>query len=321
MNKKNLISIIIATYNRCDSLKDTLNSLLRQECDGTFNYEIIIVDNNSKDKTKETVEKYLSEFKGRLRYFLETKQGLSFARNRGVKESNGEIVAFTDDDCIIDKKWVLSLYQTFEKYGADLVGGKSLPIWPQTPPKWLFSNYILGKLSLLDYGENGFRILSKDKELYGCNIAFKKSELIEAGLFNKDLGRKGNVLFAGEETELFLKFLFSSKIIYYQPKAVVYHKVLAERLKKNFFRKRCFSGGRTTVRMGKGEFKCIPYLKIPKFLFRDLLVTGYSWFISLFLFKTDRRFLYELEIAYILGRIYENFILKNKLLQSNKCHN
>lgn len=86
-NYEPLISIIISTYNRCESLKDTLDSLLNQEIDGSFDYEVIITDNNSKDKTKEVVESCKEKFNGRLRYLFEPQQGKSYALNRAIKES------------------------------------------------------------------------------------------------------------------------------------------------------------------------------------------------------------------------------------------
>jgi len=86
MEEKDFISVIICTYNRCESLKDTLDSLLAQECDGTFNWEVIVVDNNSKDRTKEVVESYMHKFGGKLRYLFEPRQGKSHALNKEIKK-------------------------------------------------------------------------------------------------------------------------------------------------------------------------------------------------------------------------------------------
>jgi len=304
---KALISVIICTYNRCNSLKDTLASLVSQKKDDSFYFEIVLVDNNSKDKTKEVTDSFIPEFNDRLRYFFESRQGLSFARNKGIMEAKGEIVAFADDDCILDENWIFALFQTFKKYEADVVGGKILPIWPQKAPKWLFYNYIQGKLSLLNYGDKEFRICSRINELYGCNASYKKSVLVEIGLFNENLGRKGKSLLAGEDTEIFINLLFSQKKIYYQPKAIVHHKILAERMKKSFFRKRCFWGGRTVVKMTKNQIQNQRILRIPRYLFKDLMVDILKWLSSVFSLNYEKRLFHELEIFYNSGRIYEYY--------------
>jgi glucosyl-dolichyl phosphate glucuronosyltransferase len=139
-------------------------------------------------------------------------------------------------------------------------------------------------------------------------MGFKKSELIKAGMFDINLGRKGSQLLAGEETALFYKFIDAGKIIYYQPAAIVYHKILPERLKKGFYRKRCFYGGRTVRRMEKVQFAGRTISKIPLFFIKSILINSCHWLFNLFLLNLERQFYYELEIAYDLGRIYESFI-------------
>ena len=104
-----LISIIIATYNRRSHLILTLESLLKQQTDASFEYEVIVVDNNSNDATKTAVESEFSKWNGRLKYFLEPNKGKSYAMNKGINESKGQIIAFTDDDVIVDPRWLLNI--------------------------------------------------------------------------------------------------------------------------------------------------------------------------------------------------------------------
>src|SRR3990170_7260878 len=105
MEKRNFISVIIPTYNRCHDLKNTLNSLLRQRIIDDLDFEIIIVDNNSNDQTSDLVKGYIERFHRELKYFFEPKQGKLFALNHGIDEAHGNILAFTDD-CIIQEDWV-----------------------------------------------------------------------------------------------------------------------------------------------------------------------------------------------------------------------
>ena len=97
------ISIIICTYNRSESLKRTLQSLKEMSVSDDIEWELLIVDNNSTDNTREAVNDFTKTSGLNCRYVFESKQGLSNARNRGVKEACGEIIAFTDDDVIVDK--------------------------------------------------------------------------------------------------------------------------------------------------------------------------------------------------------------------------
>lgn len=315
MGKKNgnFVSVIICTYNRCQDLNDTLESLTKIKNNELFDYEILVIDNNSNDGTKNIVEENVKKFKCQLKYFFEPMQGLSVARNRGIKEAKGDIVAFIDDDCIVDENWLLYICETFKKYNADLVGGKILPIWLSTPPKWIFREYIIGKLALLDYGDCEFQINSTKKEVYGTNMTFKKTSLIEIGLFSKQLGRRGDNLLSGEETEVFSNFLLSDKKIYYQPKALVHHKIQAFRITKKYFRKRCFDGARTKVKMERGLYTGKKILKIPAYLFKDLFINLFNYLKFIVFFNEEKSFFYELEIFFILGRIVEYYNLR-------KCH-
>jgi len=108
-----MISVIVCTYNRASYLQKTLTSFFEQTCLGAVDHELLVIDNNSSDDTPQVVE----EFKARpgARYIFERRQGLCCARNRGVAESRGEIVAFLDDDVIVDKNWLASLRKCFRK--------------------------------------------------------------------------------------------------------------------------------------------------------------------------------------------------------------
>ena len=78
-------------------------------------WELIIVDNNSSDDTKMVAEAFVSETNISARYVFEARQGLSSARNRGIKEATGDIVAFSDDDMVFDPHWFFEILAVFEK--------------------------------------------------------------------------------------------------------------------------------------------------------------------------------------------------------------
>ena len=231
------ISIITCTFNRSESIKDTLNSVLVQKNCKEFNYEVIVVDNNSTDNTKKVIEEYIPAFNGRLRYIFEPRQGKSYALNTGISNSKYEIIAIIDDDETAHSEWLYNLHKTFVDYNADMVGGKILFNWDQKKPGWI-PQEALSVLGFLDYGKEPFRIISKEHVIFGGNLAFVKA-CRNGHLFQEKLGiKKGNSFIAGgEDIHFFLESLSMNHTIIYQPSAVIYHKVFKERATKAYFRK------------------------------------------------------------------------------------
>src|SRR5437763_1555056 len=113
-----MLTITICTYNRAHFLKDTLESLLLQQINVTFTYEVIVVDNNSVDNTKSVVESFFPKFNAsspRLKYFFESTQGKSNAINKAVKAAKGDIIVFTDDDVTFDPQWLAATVKCFDQ--------------------------------------------------------------------------------------------------------------------------------------------------------------------------------------------------------------
>lgn len=103
------VSIVICTYNRAELLRETLQALPRLH--GIGKAEIVIVDNRSTDHTRSVSEYFIKAFQGRIavRYVYEPRQGLSVARNTGVRAARGEIAAFLDDDAIPEAGWLSAI--------------------------------------------------------------------------------------------------------------------------------------------------------------------------------------------------------------------
>src|SRR5215831_10101418 len=153
MTHKVDVSVIIATYNRCGLLRGALESALAQGASGG-GFEVIVVDNNSTDGTSRLVHSMIESEAGRLRYLAEPRQGVSYARNRGVAASRAPIVAFMDDDVRAAPDWLSTIQKVLDDNSEiDLVGGKVLPEWRCAPPGWLTSEHWM-PLALLDYGDH-----------------------------------------------------------------------------------------------------------------------------------------------------------------------
>ncbi len=233
------VSVIVSTYNRAKSLRDTIESLVSQKAEGC-SYEIIVVDNNSRDKTRDVV----ATFNGKVRYLFEPKQGLSYARNAGIKEAGGQVIAFTDDDVIVDSNWIASIYQCFKETKALAVGGKIERLWHCDRPEWLLDE-LTGPLIVQDLGPERKKWDQKNRHMVGANMAFHRSLFEKYGLFREELGRRGDELIGGEDRELFRRFFEANIPIFYEPKAVVHHKVESQRLTKEYVRKWFWDVGRT----------------------------------------------------------------------------
>ena len=145
------ISVIICTYNRSGSLVRTLESFREVLHPKDAAWELVVVDNNSSDNTREVVDLFIEKSGIPCGYVFENKQGLSYARNNGVAEAKGEILSFTDDDVIVDKNWLQNIEHEFKEKDVACIGGKILPIWEKPQPEWL-KGELMQFLALQDLG-------------------------------------------------------------------------------------------------------------------------------------------------------------------------
>ncbi len=268
------ISIIVCTYNRCQSLRDTLIALKKQRFSDDVSVELIVIDNNSTDSTRVVVESEAKNSPFSIRYVFEATQGISAARNRGIWEATGELIEFTDDDTIPNENWGQSLWKAYKKYDADFLGGKIDLLWLTKPPNWLVNNRVLlGHLGIIDHDST--TVFSSDQFdtnlVYGANMAFRRSCFDKVGVFRNDLGMKGGELLRGEDTEIVERFVAAGKKVIYVPEAVVSHKVEPYRTKLSYFRRLRFGSGRTHEQM-----KPLSKHSLPFWLWRECIQNGLS---------------------------------------------
>jgi glycosyltransferase involved in cell wall biosynthesis len=252
------ISIIICTYNRSQSLINTLASIRQLTVPSEMKWELIIVNNNSLDDTEKVIKAFINDSPCTVQYCFEGAQGLSYARNHGVKKASGKFIAFTDDDVMVEPDWALNIYNAFQEHD-DLwcVGGKIKPIWSMPRPSWLCDR-LLTPLAMLDLGDEIKCLLTPT--LWGANIAFRAEVFDRYGFFDEALGRTKDKLYAGEETALTASLIEDGKKVLYYPLAVVHHAVEMDRINKRYFRKWYFDGGELKgyTRPFKGKYFIIP---------------------------------------------------------------
>lgn len=305
------ISIIIPTFNRQENLRNTLDSLLAQETDSKFDWELIVIDNNSQDKTKELIERYEPRFSGRLKYLFEMRQGKSYALNLGIKEAQGPIISFTDDDCTVNGKWLRNINDIFSTHNIDLLGGRVIPYFVTNVPKWLkeYRNTPLKyPLMFFDLGEAYIESTKKNKFFpIGANVSFRKESFRKFGEFTES-GR-------AEDINLCNNWLTQGAEIAYSPDVIVYHYSHPSRLTKKYFRKYFFQTGRDHIRIFPEQYlKGKYFLGIPRWILIELLRTTASFLRKSALFKQNR-FIEEVAIWQKIGMISE--IKKIKLRFEN----
>lgn len=237
------LSLIIATYNRAAQLLTTLRSVAEQSARGEL-WECIIVDNNSTDDTRECVEAFIAEHAGLgLRYLFEPEQGLSAARNAGVRVAKGEILAFIDDDERIVPEWIEAYIELFERYDdAMSAGGPIIAEYPAGRPRWM-SRYAEQPIANAMWFGEELRLFPKGRIPGGGNMAIRRSALEAVGLFNTSLGRSAESLIGGEECELFERMKQSGMRCYYTPRAVMYHIIPEQKLTEAYFRRLAYNTG------------------------------------------------------------------------------
>src|SRR5262249_7434418 len=146
------ISVVIATYKRPYLLEGTLAALAAQKVTDPLGWEVVVVDNNSQDEAWAVVTAFAKTVSIPVGCVLESRQGLSRARNRGIAAAQGAIIAFIDDDVLPAADWIARVHQAMRRWGAHGVGGPILPRWEAPPPIWLTSNlHLMAPLAILPH--------------------------------------------------------------------------------------------------------------------------------------------------------------------------
>jgi len=228
------LSIIICSYNRASYISDALTSLYVQSS-GLDNFEVIIVDNNSTDNTKEVYAQWRqTNTNGQFTFISETKQGASFARNTGAAIAKGEWVCFMDDDAVATPNYVENILKHIH-HQPEVVGfgGRIIPKYIPSEPKWM-SYYVSSLVGNFDYSPTACAF-ENGKYPLESNMILKKSVYIQIGGFNVNLpGVVGTLRIGGEGKELFYKIIALGHTIYYDPSICVHHVVEVKKLTSEY---------------------------------------------------------------------------------------
>lgn len=193
-----MLSVVIPTYNRYPYLRKALASLSAQTL-ASSEFEVLIIDDGSTDQTNQL--KGVADFGFKLKYFFQDHQGVSVARNRGIKEAQGNVIVFFDDDALAEKDWLKNIKEIMA--GENIITGRVKPI----------------KDNIWQYFAPHYNQGDKPRQspvLLEGNCAIKKEVFADIGPFDENLDY-------GHEGEEFITRAGKKYRIMYYPQAVIYH--------------------------------------------------------------------------------------------------
>jgi len=221
MNGRDLprIDVCVPTYRRPAMLDGCLAALVVQRTGG-FDYSIVVVDNDAAGSAQETVRRWTQRTPIRIEYAVEPQQNISMARNRALAMSDGDYIAFIDDDETAEREWLLRLYEACRGFGVDGVLGPVLPDFDGTPPDWLIRSGLCTRRSFA----TGTRLRSSTYMRTG-NTLFSRKLVGKLDVpFDPALGRSG-----GEDADFFERMLQAGHSFVWCDEARVREKVPPDR--------------------------------------------------------------------------------------------
>lgn len=245
------VSVVVCSYSQeryLDTI-ETIESLVRQSYQ---NIEIVLVIDRNLDLFNEFSRSDRLKSLNNLKIGFSNLPGLSNARNKGVKLSSGNIIAFIDDDAVADADWISNLVILYKDPQVVGVGGPMKPLWISGKCTWIPEEF---------YWTMGCSYRSQKSTVhyvrsnFGSNMSFRSDIFEEVGLFDDGFGLVDNIMRTGEETEFSIRILNKLKEskIMYTPDAIVYHKIYKFRKSFSFLMKRCYAYGCAIVNIGKSK--------------------------------------------------------------------
>ena len=247
-------SVVLCTYNRRNLVLTTLASLRRQTLPYD-QFEVIVVDNDSRDGTFAAVNAYVqagplmvsrnSEAMWHVRCLTETQNGLYYARNTGLQAARGEIIVFLDDDTIAQSTFLERLLTAYDETGADAIGGRVELRWEAIRPHWL-SDDLLDVLGYFAPAQERMQ-LPATIDFSRCNFSLKRIVLDTIGCFSPLLSKRISAPISMDVADICRRVRLAGGTLWYEPAAIVEHRVPATRLTRPYFVGRAYWLGRSEV--------------------------------------------------------------------------
>ena len=298
------LSIVLPTFNRSAELPAAIDSALEQTA-SSDRYEILVVDNNSPDRTAETIAAIAAAHAGRVRYVFEARQGVSYARQAGIDDARAPIIAFFDDDVRVSPNWVETILRTFDEHPElECIGGRVLPRWSTTPPGWLTSRH-WAPLALQDLGDEPMVVSSENpRGLISANLACRKRLLDRIGGFSPEFQRVKDGIGSLEDDEWNRRLWKSGGKALYVPDLITTTDVPSSRLTRAYHRRWHRGHGRfyALLRADEIERSTVGTLfGVPAHMYRAALGDAAAWIVAAITGRTDEAFGHEVRLRFFRG--------------------
>jgi glycosyltransferase involved in cell wall biosynthesis len=244
-NESNHISVCVLTFKRPAFLKRLLDDLIKQETGGQFTFSIVVADNDAQRSAESLVNNFASSSPIQVTYCVEPQQNISLARNRAIANATGNFIAFIDDDEFPAERWLLTLFEACQKYGADGILGPVLCHFEQDTPKWV----IKGKFYERRTYPTGF-VIDWTKGRTG-NVLLKR-QIIKSGelAFSPEFHRAG-------DQDFFRRMIAKGHVFVWCDEAVAYEVVSPIRWTRTFMLKRALLRGTIRIQHPTGRMRKI----------------------------------------------------------------
>ena len=296
------VTVIVPVRNGEPTIEPLLESLQRLDYDRK-KVEVIVVDGNSTDKTRDIVKKYP------VKLVVERKKGLNAARNTGIRNSNGKIIAFTDCDCVVPSNWITKIVENFKDSEVSCVGGSARGFNGDFISQYA-DNSIVPLMPLFKKREELYMVKPFLRHPAGCNMAFRRKVAEEVGCFDESIHH------GFDEVEFTERVCRAGYKMVLDPKVFVWHKhrsTLKEFLKQNFQYGRG-SGLLLKRKKMKDAFSTWSFLSLTGFITWILIVGS----LALLTFTTSWTIFFPLLLGFtilpllIVMAVYAHRALENK---------
>jgi glucosyl-dolichyl phosphate glucuronosyltransferase len=305
------LSVLIATYKRADLLGETLDYLARVNQPPGLTWDVVVIDNNSRDHTRTVVESRQPSYPVPLRYLFESRQGRSAALNAGHAATTAPLLLYTDDDVRVAAQWLEAGAHALAD-GWDYVGGPVDPLWEAPRPKWLHPT-LHGTIAILDYGAGTFRFEERSRVPLGANMGMRRDLLQRIGGFRVDLGRSSGKKIMGQEVpELLARARAAGARGLYVPEMRVLHHIPAARLTRSYFRRWWYGKGvsKATLELVQPvtelgvDLRAEPHVgRVPRFMVGSALRDAAGYVQAVLARDEAERFRHQAMLAYTAGYV------------------
>ena len=262
------ISVCICTFARPQLLARLLDKLNALTTDNRFDYSVVVIDNDATRTAQTVVENAKKTSRFQIDYDVEPQRSISHARNRSVRNAQGDLIAFIDDDEFPAEDWLLKHHRLLVESGADGVLGPVLPHFDGVGPEWLVRSGLLDRNRL----RTGEVIRSSRDTRTGNVLLWRRLFEEDGGSFDPKYGRSG-----GGDAVFFKRMMNIGKVFLWCDEAIVYETVPAERQKRSYYLRRACTRGMTeaweTPLLSRGTVRSLAAVGVYSCLLPVLLLT------------------------------------------------